>query len=76
MEYIETLERPYNLLLWNSNSMVYSALKACGITLSWSGGINNHFGWGYDLINPMSMPSGDGTIMPGGGGPDDQIVGP
>jgi hypothetical protein len=52
MRYIETLEKPYNLITSNSNSMVSTALKACGIFISWSGGINNHFGWNNNLIKP------------------------
>jgi len=55
MKYIETLEKPYNLITSNSNSMVYTALKACGIAISWSGGINNHFGWGNDLLKPRPI---------------------
>lgn len=55
MKYIESLERPYNLFTSNSNSMVSTALKACGIFIAWSAGINNHSGWNNNLIKPRPV---------------------
>jgi RHS repeat-associated protein len=77
MEIIKAMGVPYRTTSSNSNTAVYTALKACGISLSWSeysqekSWNTKHPGWGTDLFSepqPQPIPTpptGTPTPLPG-----------